>query len=115
MGQFKNGLSPSAINRYLSCPLDYYYRYVLGIGEINELEEQVDSAGMGTIVHAVLEKWHEPHLNTALTLQNIQQWRSELDAALLKEFQYNDDNVVVEGYNLLAMEAAKKMIERVLN
>lgn len=115
MGQFKNGLSPSAINRYLSCPLDYYYRYVLGIGEINELEEQVDSAGMGTIVHAVLEKWHEPLLNTALTLQNIQQWRSELDAALLKEFQYNDDNVVVEGYNLLAMEAAKKMIERVLN
>lgn len=115
LGQFQNGLSPSAINRYLSCPLDYYYRYVLGIGEINELEEQVDSAGMGTIVHSVLEKWHEPHLNIALTLGHIQQWRSELETALLKEFQYNDKNVVVEGYNLLAMEAAKKMIERVLN
>lgn len=115
LGQFKNGLSPSAINRYLSCPMDYYYRYVLGIGEINELEEQVDSAGMGTIVHAVLEKWHAPILNQAMTMDHIKLWRSEIDLALTREFQYNDPNAVVEGYNLLAMEAAKKMIERVLN
>ncbi len=113
--QISRGLSPSAINKYLSCPLDFYYKYILGIGEINELDEQVDSAGMGTIIHAVLEKWHLTVLNVAMTLAHIQSWRKDLDQELLLQFQDGDQTVAVEGYNILAMEAAKKMIERVLD
>ncbi len=113
--KFENGISPSAINKYLQCPLEFYYRYVLGLGEINEMEEQMDAATIGSNVHTVLENWHQPKIDQMLTLQDIQQWRAELETALQNVFLEQNPNGTIEGYNLLAFEAAKKMIERVLD
>jgi ATP-dependent exoDNAse (exonuclease V) beta subunit len=109
------GMSPSAINKYLQCPLDFYYRYVIGLGEIKEMEEQLDSATIGSLVHKVLENWHIPTIGRALTLSDIQKWRNECDHQLALTLRGNDPEMPIEGYNLLALEAAKKMIEKVLN
>ncbi len=112
--KFEQGISPSAINKYLQCPLEFYYRYVLGLGEINEMEEQMDAATIGSNVHTVLENWHKEKINQTLTLDDIQLWREELETALQNVFLQQNPNGTIEGYNLLAFEAAKKMIERVL-
>ncbi len=113
--KLENGISPSAINKYLQCPLEFYYRYVLGLGEINEMEEQMDAATIGSNVHTVLENWHFPKINQTLSLSDIQQWRNQLEEALTAVFLHDNPNGSIEGYNLLAFEAAKKMIERVLD
>ncbi len=110
-----SGISPSAINKYLQCPLDFYYRYVIGLGEIKEMEEQLDSATIGSLVHKVLENWHFPTIGRALTLNDIQLWTSECDLQLANTLKGDDPEMPIEGYNLLALEAAKKMIEKVLH
>jgi exonuclease V gamma subunit len=49
------GISPSAINKFMRCPLDFYYRYVVGLGEVESLEENMEASTFGSIVHDVLE------------------------------------------------------------
>ncbi len=44
-------LSPSAINTFIDCSLKFYLRYMAGIGEPDVVEEEVDAAGFGTVVH----------------------------------------------------------------
>lgn len=47
----KNYLSPSAINKYFDCPLQFYYRYVAGIRKPDEVSADIDSAMFGTVFH----------------------------------------------------------------
>ncbi len=44
-------LSPSALNIFIDCPLQFYFNYVAGIREPTELKEEVDSALFGTLLH----------------------------------------------------------------
>ncbi len=113
--KFNSGISPSALNKYLQCPLDFYYRYIIGLGEIKEMEEQLDSATIGSLVHKVLENWHQPKIGIPLTTQDIHIWRNECEEKLAETLREGDAEMPIEGYNLLALEAAKKMIEKVLH
>lgn len=48
-------LSPSALNTYLDCPLRFYYRYVAGLKQPEEVSAEIDSALFGTIFHRSAE------------------------------------------------------------
>ncbi len=50
-----SGLTPSAINTYIDCQLKFYFKYVAGIHEKDEVQEDVDAALLGTLMHATLE------------------------------------------------------------
>ena len=47
--EFKAGskriLSPSAVNSYINCPLQFYYRYIARIKEPEEIDEDILSRG----------------------------------------------------------------------
>lgn len=58
---FERGISPSAINKFLLCPQDFYFRYILGLGEDDEMEEEMTAATIGSIVHKVLEDFYIIH------------------------------------------------------
>lgn len=47
--------SPSALEKYISCPLSYYLRYVGGIKEYQEDSDDMDAATFGEIFHASAE------------------------------------------------------------
>ena len=47
-------LSPTAINTYIDCSLKFYLRYLAGIGEADEVEEEIGAAGFGTVLHDTL-------------------------------------------------------------
>jgi CRISPR/Cas system-associated exonuclease Cas4 (RecB family) len=47
-------LSPSAVNAYVDCSLKFYLKYIAGIGEPDEISEDIDAAGFGTVVHDTL-------------------------------------------------------------
>jgi hypothetical protein len=53
---FAYGLSPSALNKFIMCPLDFYYRYILDLTESSEVEENIESSTFGTKIHDVLER-----------------------------------------------------------
>lgn len=52
-------LTPSAINRYLRCGLDFYFYYVMGIRPIEELDESFEANDFGTIFHRAAEDFYK--------------------------------------------------------
>ena len=48
-------LSPSALNTYLDCPLKFYYRFVVGLSEPEEVTATIDNALFGTLFHRAAE------------------------------------------------------------
>ena len=49
------GISPSALNTYINCHLQYYFRYIAGLREQEDIEESIEASTLGTAVHFVLE------------------------------------------------------------
>ncbi len=47
--------TPSALNTYLSCKLRFYYRYVARLFEEDDVQEQLDAAMFGNILHKTME------------------------------------------------------------
>ena len=50
--------SATMLDTYLKCPLRFYYTHVLGLSEREEVDEEVDRAGIGTFVHEALATYH---------------------------------------------------------
>lgn len=48
-------LSPSALNIYLECPLRFYFKYIAGIREKEEIAEELDHRLLGNIFHECSE------------------------------------------------------------
>ncbi len=73
-------LTPTAINRYMRCPLLFYYNYVCGIRQPNEVEDEViDNRAFGNIFHEAAES-----LYTRLMEQSSQILPRDIER-LLKE------------------------------
>ena len=47
--------SASMINTYVECPLKFYFKYVEDIREEDEINDFIDSATFGTIVHEIMQ------------------------------------------------------------
>lgn len=60
------GLSPSALNCYINCSLQFYFKYVLKLRESNEIEEHLEANTIGSAVHYALEQAYTPFLNRVL-------------------------------------------------
>ncbi len=48
--------SASSLNTYTRCPLRFYYKYVLGLEEKEDLLEEPENRQVGTFVHELLEE-----------------------------------------------------------
>ena len=53
------GISPSALNSYIECRLQFYFKYVAKIREPKEVEEELDARVLGNFLHKVMEKFYK--------------------------------------------------------
>ena len=56
--QRKVDVSVTALDRLRSDPYQFYASAILGLRTLDRLDEEPSAAWKGTIVHAVLERWH---------------------------------------------------------
>ncbi len=117
----RNKLTPSALNTYLDCKLKFYFRYVKGLKEQEEVAEEVDPMVFGNIFHKVMENLYSRHdidghrLITGTTIKNlIALMPSELDKAFANQFGAAAQGYTYEGQFLLAREIVEKMALKVL-
>ncbi len=47
--------SASSLNLYLKCPLQFYYKYILGLSEKEDLLDELESKEVGIFIHKLLE------------------------------------------------------------
>ena len=85
-------LTPSAINRYMSCPLKFYYRYVSGLSELDDSEDDtIDGRIFGNIFHEAAHRIYEQlgfHLTASsidALLKNKTEIERAVDSAIRKE------------------------------
>ena len=113
--RLEKGISPSALNKFISCPLDFYYRYVLKLGEADEVEENLKHSTFGTCVHYVLEMLYEPLLKKNLLAQDIQNMDKKITTLLTNKFlEFLNMDDLMSGNNLLTFEVAKQYVHNFL-
>ena len=55
-------LSPSAINMWLSCRMKFFYRYINGLKEPENISTDIDPAMLGNILHEIMRNLYQPYL-----------------------------------------------------
>ncbi len=106
-------ISPSALNLYLYNPIQFFQRYVLGIRDIEAIDEGFDARIMGTIVHSVLEKLYAPFAENS---DNRQIFNVENANGLLPKIT-SEMNAVLQssGYPLEWFEKGNILLEKKLS
>ncbi len=120
--KWRSRLSPSALNTYLHCRLQFYFRYVEQLYEAEELQEDLDAMVFGNILHDSMEILYSQFTKTQKT-DIIQPsdffWLEQgIDGAVLKAFikHYDVKNVSkfkYEGRNAIAARMIIKMIKTI--
>ncbi len=106
------GVSPSALNTFMNCPLDFYNKYILGIKENENIEENIEANVMGDIIHSTLEKLYTPYINNILTESIISKCLQEYSGVLQQEFtgKFKNKNYYRYGQNKIIYELTNTMI-----
>ncbi len=114
-------LSPSAINTYLNCNLRFYYRYIAGLKEPENVLEEVEANTLGSILHKTMEDLYLG-INKKMVhkedLEEVLKDKAKISLTILKSFwsEYlspgkpfpGEKEVVVTGKNILVKEVVKK-------
>ncbi|MBK8659721.1 MAG: PD-(D/E)XK nuclease family protein [Bacteroidetes bacterium] len=111
---FKNsGISPSAINTYINCSLQYYLRYVAGLREEEDMEENLEASTIGSAVHFVLEEIFKQTIGKPITADFLRKQATDkpnLEALLRKHLSERFDiDSLNTGKNLLLFRVCTKL------
>jgi CRISPR/Cas system-associated exonuclease Cas4 (RecB family) len=116
-------LSPSAVNTYIDCSLKYYLRYLAGIGEPDEILEDIDASGFGTVVHESLKE-----LYSGIAARNNRQITKEellalINSALPEEVLRSEfvkqhfkgrKREKLEGRNIITFRVMLRYLEKII-
>lgn len=111
----RKGISPTAITQYLNCSLKYYFNYVLGPGETEEVEETMDFRTLGTIIHEVVQRFFEPFVGSFPLEHDYNQMQKQAEQAIAEALQKHfPGGETTKGRNLLIIKVAEVWIRRFL-
>ena len=120
----KKPLSPSAIDKYLTCPLQFYFRYSAGLDEPDEISEEVDAMIFGTLFHDAMERIYQPFVGKLVDndmINSIIHNSALIDETIIASFREvyfkgikPDEKVILVGRNWLIYEVVKKYVIQLL-
>jgi ATP-dependent helicase/nuclease subunit B len=113
----ERGFSPSALNSFRKCKLQYYFNYIAEIREADELSEIIDQQEFGTYLHAVLEKMFAGLAGEALRVEKIEELYDTYEGLLAEEFGAGDAGRQdrMSGKNLLIYHVIKDYLRDFLD
>ncbi len=120
----KRPLSPSAIDKYLNCPLQFYFRYCAGLDEPDEISEEVDALIFGLLFHDAMENIYRPFVGKTVDLVSLNaiiQNQELVHEVILSSFrkvyfkgQGAAEKITLTGRNWLIYEVVKKYVNQLL-
>lgn len=111
MAEFLAGrrFSSTALDKYLRCPLKFYYDYVLGLEEKEEITERLERKDIGTFVHAVLEEFFQPLKGKTLRREALDKRR--LKAVIDRRFRNDFGGDLAGSAYLLRLQTGRHLEE----
>lgn len=116
-GKKARQLSPSALNTWLHCRLQFAFRYLLKIKEPDEVQEEVDNSIFGLLMHEVLEALYKEFGEGSEVSKEVLEQKVKMKpvfARVLDTFEDRFGKVPFLGRNSLPLHMVAKMVEQVL-
>jgi ATP-dependent helicase/nuclease subunit B len=110
------GLSPSSLMKFLQCELRFYFQFVLGADEYQDIPEEVDARLSGSILHKTMEDLYKPYRDRELQKEDFKDLELRLPQVLreaLKE-ERRLKGKEIAGHDYVAERYLSKIIKRVL-
>jgi hypothetical protein len=101
----KREFSPSAIDTYLNCGLQFYYKYGLRLSEKDEISDDIEQRDIGDIVHQILEDFFRARTGKPLEIK-------EDDYALILEEAGRVFETRMKGHNTGFEYLIKRQVEK---
>lgn len=123
-----NFISPTSINRYMRCPLQFYYYNIAQIKELDETDE-MDNRMFGNIFHGAAEILYRKYLNAENhiikkdAINNILKNRPQIERIVDEAFAEvyfkqnytgNDNKTFYNGLQLINREVIIRYLKRLL-
>ncbi len=117
------GISPSALNSYIECRLQFYFRHVAKVREADEVEEELDARVLGNFLHDVMENFYkdlavrkgsklvekEDFKNSDLIVGKL------IDQVFIRTYKLEPDRPVeYAGQRLVVREIVKRFAEQII-
>ena len=116
----KGGISASALNTYVQCPVRFYLQYIKGFKQEDQITEEIQANVEGTIVHNTLQELYCTYEgNDEITAADIDNLINKVESTSLVEQQYRKEhlksrNIPLEGIDYLNMHIIKQYVLHVL-
>ena len=126
---FAQSTSASMLNKYLTCPLDFYFRYVMDFGEQESVEEEIENNTFGSFIHETLEQLYTPFARfdsdgmkvepapRNITSIDVEQMLKDFEVVIHQKFMehFNGDREsFMKGKNYLSYQMAIDLTRRFL-
>ncbi|MDR1783730.1 MAG: PD-(D/E)XK nuclease family protein, partial [Dysgonamonadaceae bacterium] len=119
-----HSLSPTSINTYIDCPLQFYLRKIKGIESPEEMSDEMDASVMGSIFHSAAEALYRG-FGTNITQDKIEEYLKNgadfkieilVSQAFEKHFfkRKNVDRKQYNGEQLIQFKVICKMLKNLL-
>lgn len=117
------GISPSALNSYIDCSLQFYFKQLAKLREANQVEDYVDARLFGNLLHDVMEKFYrriqdrkKSNLIQSTDFDKYKETvRQLIDETFIKHYGLDPNRkVAYEGQTLVAREVIRGFVEKVL-
>lgn len=106
----KKGISASFINEYFTCPINFYRKRVLGLKE-DDLDEVVNAAELGTVVHDSLEAIYNQKKNEPLNVSDLQAYKKQVPNQILQEFRkLGNERFLTQAQNKIRIKVAEEFV-----
>ncbi len=110
------GFSPSALNLYLRCPLQFHYSYMLHVKEVLNVDEDLQASELGTLVHDILEHLYTTSADGCIHADTLEQSLSNIEQLVEQTFaERYQQGRATEGRNYYYRAIAKTQIANLLN
>lgn len=110
-------LSPSSLITYITCPLRFYFQYVLRIHETDDVEEDIDARNFGIVVHRVLELLYQPWVNKELSasdIKGLEKLVAKRVVEVLNEEKIIQENQTLIGKDVLTQSIMQRLVLKIL-
>ncbi len=122
-GRDASRFTPSALNAYLDCRLRFYFKYVEKLWEPEEVQEEMDAAVFGNILHNTMELLYKSFMarekREVVHPQDLFWIKAGIEGALKQVFieHYgikNEKKFKPEGRTLIAWDILRKFLNQIL-
>jgi ATP-dependent helicase/nuclease subunit B len=111
---YEKGLSPTALNTYINCTLQFYFKNILGLREQDDIEESLEASTIGSAVHYALEFIYKEVLDKPLQVSYIKEVLADKEkiGGLIKDFlnERFEAESLKQGKNYLLYNVCKSLV-----